>query len=127
MLLSKTFKVKFPLDCLNQTGAKDTGANRGSSDPPLLGPALPQQRGALLGLRASGHHRPFAGRLGTQAGAAGEAVGEWMTDQSQSVRVHPDAGTVGTCCLVNRFLFVITEGQHSREHGRETKEKRQDQ
>lgn len=58
------------------TGAQDTGGDRGPSDPPLLSPALPQQRGRLLHLGAPGHHRPLAGRLGTKAGAAGEAVGE---------------------------------------------------
>ncbi len=62
------------------TGAQDTGGNCDPSDSPLLSPALPQPRGALLYLAAPGHHRPFAGRLGTQAGIAGEAVGEWLID-----------------------------------------------
>lgn len=58
------------------TGATDTGADGGPSDPAFLSRVVPQQRGGLLRPGAAGHHRPLAGRLGAQAGAAGEAVGE---------------------------------------------------
>lgn len=61
------------------TGATDPGANGDPSDPALLGRVVTQQRGEHLHPRATGHHRPLAGRLGAQAGAAGEAVGEPIT------------------------------------------------
>lgn len=58
------------------TGAQDTGGNRGASDSPPLGPALPRPGRRLLRPGAPGPRRPLAGRLGTQAGAAGEAHGD---------------------------------------------------
>lgn len=64
---------------ISLAGAADTGANGDPSDPTLLSRVVPQQRGGLLRPGAAGHHRPLAGRLGAQAGAAGEAVGEPMS------------------------------------------------
>lgn len=57
-------------------GAQDPGGDRGSSDSALLSSALSEPRRLVLRPGASGRHRPLAGRLGAQAGAAGAAVGE---------------------------------------------------
>ena len=64
------------------TGAPDPGGDGGSSHASLLGAAVPEPGGgALLHRRAPRHHRPLAGRLGTQAGTSGEAVGEELIDR----------------------------------------------
>lgn len=111
-------------------GAENTGGDGNSPDTTLLCLALTHPRRALLHLRPPGHYCPVAGRLGTQAGAAGEAVGKG------TVLWFPLQRVVETILLV-AFVFLLfkpilclwfsaTEGKH-RERGVETERKRQEQ